>query len=745
MAHLPQLITDLTLILGAAAVIIILFRWLRQPLVLGYIIAGFLVGPYFSLVPTIQEGDNIKIWAEIGVIFLLFSLGLEFSFKKLLKVGGSASITAITEVVIMVLLGYGVGILMGWNQMDSLFLGGILSISSTTIIIRAFEELGVKARHFAVLVFGVLIVEDLVAIVLLVLLSTLAVSRQFAGNEMLFSILKLIFFLLLWFLMGIFFIPTLLRKTKKLLTDEMLLILSIAFCFFMVFLADKAGFSPALGAFIMGSMLAETTKAEKIEHLIKPVKDFFGAIFFVSVGMLIDPAILVEFALPILVICLVTIVGKILSTSIGALLSGQSLQTAVQAGFSLAQIGEFSFIIATLGLTLKVTSEFLYPIAVAVSAVTTLTTPYLIKSSDGFTRWLEKILPNNIRTWMASYRTNTRVASHRNEWRVYIRSTIILMVLLSVVLISITLIADAYLIPFIMQNGSGFLNKLGAAILVLILMLPFLWALAIRNPAVLYARIIQEERYQEPLAILRILRLCVATIFIGLLLMRFFTFIIGAVASVAIIVLVIRFSNRIQRLYNRLEKRFLLNLNQREIAESERNRVELAPWDAHIIPLAIEPGAPCIGKTLRELAWRESAGVNVVMIKRGDMQIPVPGREERIFPQDELLILGTDLQVKKIQALCRPKENVSGQSSAEVRLLQYELKDTTGLTGKSIRESGIREKGNCLIVGVERENKRILNPDSETVLLDGDVVFLVGDKKKLDQLFEQKPLFVMSK
>jgi len=738
MAHLPRLITDLTLILGAAALIIVLFKWLRQPLVLGYIVAGFLVGPYFSLVPTIQEGENIKVWAEIGVIFLLFSLGLEFSFKKLLKVGGSASITAITEVVIMVLLGFGVGTLMGWNYMDSLFLGGILSISSTTIIIRAFEELGVKARHFAVLVFGVLIVEDLVAIVLLVLLSTLAVSRQFVGNEMLFSILKLVFFLLLWFVMGIFFIPTFLRKTKALLTDEMLLILSTAFCFFMVFLAYKVGFSPALGAFIMGSLLAETTKAEKIEHLIKPLKDFFGAIFFVSVGMLIDPAILGDFAVPILIICLVTIVGKIISTSIGALLSGQSLQTAVQAGFSLAQIGEFSFIIATLGLTLGVTSDFLYPIAVAVSAVTTLTTPYLIKSSDRFSRWLEKILPKSFLVWLASYRTNTRLASHQDEWRVYIRSIIVSMVLLSVILVSITLIADTYLVPFILANGSGILNKIGASLLVLILMLPFLWGLAIRNPSQRYRLIVQQERYQQPLAILRIVRLCIVTLFIGFLLMRFFTFIIGAFASIIIIGLIIRYSNLIQRLYNRFEKRFLLNLNQREIAESERNRVELAPWDAHIIPLTVEPGAACVGKTLQELAWREAAGVNVVMIKRGEVQIPVPGRDERIYPQDELLILGTDLQVKKVRALCRPKDDRNKEEPAEVRLLQYFVKRSAYITGKTIRECGIREKGNCLVVGIERETKRLLNPDSEAVFLEGDVVFLVGDKKKLDKLFEQQ-------
>src|SRR5687767_4307328 len=290
MAHLPNLIIDLALILGAAAFITLVFKWLKQPLVLGYIIAGFLVGPYFKWLPTINELPNIRIWAEVGVIFLLFSLGLEFSFKKLLKVGGSASITALVEVVVMVVIGFGVGRALGWSSMDSLFLGGILSISSTTIIIRAFDELGLKTKKFAGLVFGVLIVEDLVAIVLMVLLSTVAVSRQFAGAEMMLSILKLVFFLVIWFLMGIFLIPTCLRKVRHLVSNEMLLIISIALCLMMVVLANAVGFSPALGAFIMGSILAETTKAEKIEHLVMPVKYLFGAIFFVSVGMLIDPA-----------------------------------------------------------------------------------------------------------------------------------------------------------------------------------------------------------------------------------------------------------------------------------------------------------------------------------------------------------------------------------------------------------------------------------------------------------------------
>src|SRR5688572_21454309 len=377
MAHLPTIITELGLILAVAGVTTLIFKKIKQPVVLGYILAGLLVGSHTPLFPTVADEEGVKTLSEIGVIFLLFSLGLEFSFKKLLKVGGSASITALVEIFLMIGVGYVVGYMLGWSFMDCIFLGAILSMSSTTIIFKAFDELGAKTKKFAGLVFGILIVEDLVAILLLVLLSTIAVSQQFEGGELLMQILKLGFLLVLWFLGGIFFVPTFLKRATKLLNDETLLIVSIALCLLMVMLAVAVGFSAALGAFIMGSILAETTQAERIEHLIKSVKDLFAAVFFVSVGTMIDPLLILDYAVPILVVSLVTLVGKFTTSALGALLSGQSLKNAVQTGMSLGQIGEFSFIIASLGVSLKVTSDFLYPIAVAASAVTTFTTPYL--------------------------------------------------------------------------------------------------------------------------------------------------------------------------------------------------------------------------------------------------------------------------------------------------------------------------------------------------------------------------------
>ncbi|HEY0900080.1 MAG TPA: cation:proton antiporter, partial [Sphingobacteriaceae bacterium] len=513
MIHLAPLISDLGLILAAAAITTLLFKWIKQPLVLGYILAGFLVGPHFSFLPTVVDDKSITIWAEIGVIFLLFNLGLEFSFKKLVKVGGSASITAIVEVVFMLLFGYLAGKSLGWSSMDSIFLGGILSISSTTIIIRAFEELGVKHKRFAGLVFGVLIVEDLVAILLLVLLSTLAASQQFAGMEMVNSVLKLSFFLILWFLAGIFLIPTFLKRTRKLMTDETMLIVSLALCLLMVILATNVGFSPALGAFIMGSVLAETPQAERVEHLTKSVKDLFAAVFFVSVGMLIDPKTLIEHYEAILIISVVTIVGKFLSSSLGALLSGQPLKTSVQTGMSLAQIGEFSFIIATLGLSLKVTSGFLYPIAVAVSAITTFTTPYLIRLSQPLYLGIERVLPPRWVIKLNKYSTGTAKITTTTDWKILLRAYLTNILIHSVILISIIILSSRFIHPMIISSTGGSSRADFITVgLSFILMAPFLWALSVKRiEKTAYPHLWLNRKYQRgPLIAIEVLRIVLA-------------------------------------------------------------------------------------------------------------------------------------------------------------------------------------------------------------------------------------------
>jgi CPA2 family monovalent cation:H+ antiporter-2 len=741
MTHLPYLIMDLALILGAAAIVTLLFKKLKQPVVLGYIIAGFFVGPHFHWLPTVYEPTNIQIWAEIGVIFLLFSLGLEFSFKKLIKVGAPASITAIFEVVAMIALGFGTGQILGWSFMDSLFLGGILSISSTTIILRAFDELNVKTQRFASLVFGALIVEDLVAIVLLVLLSTLALSQQFAGAEMIQSVLKLVFFLVIWFAAGIFFLPTFLKRTKKLMNEETLLVVSLSLCLLMVWFADAVGFSPALGAFIMGSILAETTQAEKIEHLVKPVKDLFGAIFFVSVGMLINPAMLVEYAGPIILITVITIIGKVLSTTFGALLAGQSLQTSVQAGFSLAQIGEFSFIIATLGLTLKVTSAFLYPIAVAVSAVTTLTTPYLIQGSRPFYKWLERRLPEKVLNALSGPGSKAKDTQSLSSWNQVVRSTTLNTFLLSMLLVCIVTVSAEYALPYIRNRYTdGSWVKWAIAFITLLLMLPFLYALAVRNTnSIAYREVLASNRYNGRLNLIHFFRLILAGSFIGFLMHRFFSFEAGMLSVLVIAVIIAVFNKRIRKFYDRIEARFMRNFNERELEAAEKNRSELAPWDAHIATLELHPESAVIGKTLQELHWREQLGINVVLIKRGEHSISAPGRNERVYPGDEIFVLGSDAQIKRLQAIIRPVKHADEEETnpANVVLRDFVIDERSQLLNKTIRGSGIREKIKGIVVGVERNNQRILNPESFFEFQLNDVVFVVGDGKLINKMIHE--------
>lgn len=736
MQHLPALIEDLGIILTAAGVVTLLFKRFRQPVVLGYILAGFLVSSYVPLVPTIHDPGNIKVWAEIGIIFLLFGLGLEFSFKKLADVGAPASITAVIEVAVMLTLGFVTGKAFGWNTMDSIFLGGILSISSTTIIIRAFEEVGVKGRGFVSLVFGVLIVEDLVAILLLVLLSTIAVSQNVEGLEIAYAMAKLVFFLTLWFISGIFIIPTALRKLRPHLTQETLLILSLSLCFLMVILATHAGFSPALGAFIMGSLLAETSEAKRIEHLVMSVKDLFAAIFFVSVGMLIDPKILSEYAIPILVITLITIFGKSCSTAIGVLISGRSLRHAVQSGLSLAQIGEFSFIIAVLGLNLKVTSDFLYPVAVGVSAVTTFTTPYLIRSADPIYSFIERRLSDKWKKILSGH-----TASHHKvtaEWKMILKNSSVTMLANAVLMIAIFLGVKLYLVPFLKTHieKESAANPIGL-LTALILSAPFFWAMVRGN---------KKSRASTGANRMAVTTATVVRWFIGVLLLailstqfialRFaiFTFVVLS------LILLFMFSRELESLYGKLEGRFFKNLDGPTDAAIE-DMPPLAPWDAHLVALEVDPHSEFVGKTLEQLKIREQFGITIALIERGSKKIAAPGRSAMVFPYDKVFVIGTDEQIlhfkNKAEAIGIEKDHHSKDHKKDdfnYVLIPYFVAPDSPYCGRSIRESGVREQSHGLIVGVERDGQRILNPDSTMTIAASDTLWIVGEKTALGTL-----------
>jgi len=734
--HLPNLISDLGLILVTAAIAVLIFRLLKQPLVLGYLVAGFLAGSEFDFFPTVKDMNSVKVWAEIGVIFLLFSLGLEFSFKKLMKVGGTASITALTQIISMVALGYFVGQLMDWGKMNSLFLGVILSISSTTIILKTFDELGVKTQKFAGNVIGALIVQDILAILMMVLLSTVAVSQQFSGTELLQSVLKLVFFLTIWFVAGIFFIPTLLKKAKHLLTDEMLLIVSLALCLLMVLFAANVGFSPALGAFIMGSIIAETTQAEHIEHLVKPVKDLFGAVFFVSVGMLIDPEMLMKYAFPVGILTLVVILGQSLSSTIGALLSGQPLKQSIQTGMSLSQIGEFSFIIATLGMTLNVTSDFLYPIVVAVSAITTFTTPFMVKFSTPLSIFLEKKLPRRWVKKIERYSANTEAIKSVSTWQIVLKAYLTQVIIHSIIIVAIILLSSKYILPLVEDSRFG--NTIAALITVVILS-PFLWALSLRRVAVEQVQeLMQVRKYQGPIIVLVFFRIALTLFYFGFVLNEFFSPVIAIIALVIGIVSYILFPKRLHAFYNKIESHFLRNFNDREITKQANKRQNvLSPWDGHMADLIIAKESNLAGKTLEELKIREQFGINIASIKRGDVTINIPIRTERLFPGDEINVIGTDEQVKLFKNYLDKHEIDAPETKVkeDIILQQLELKNRVCI-GKSIRESQIREKTHGIIVGIERNGKRILNPESHWILESDDILWIAGDRKKINEFLK---------
>lgn len=733
MVHLPHLISDLGLILIVAGVTTLIFKKIKQPLVLGYILAGLLVGPHVSLFPTVADEEGVKVWSEIGVIILLFTLGLEFSFKKLAKVGGPVSIAALVEIILMLAVGFATGQILGWSLMDSIFLGAILSMSSTTIIIRAFDEVGARTQKFATLVFGILIVEDLVAILLLVLLSTLAVSREFAGSELLLQILKLLFFLIVWFIGGIFFVPTFLKKTRKLMNDETLLIVSLALCLLMVMFAVQVGFSAALGAFIMGSILAETVYAEKIEHLIHPVKNLFAAVFFVSVGMMFDPQVLVDYAVPVLLITLITIGGKFVASTIGVLLGGQSLKHSVQAGLSLAQIGEFSFIIASLGVTLNVTSGFLYPIAVAASVVTTLTTPFLIQHSEAIYFSIEKLLPEKWLSRLNRYSAGAQQLAPSSEWKVLLRAYGINMLIHTSIVIAIILLSSNFLYPLISEwmNGSG---EIITVCVTLLLLVPFIWALAVRRVKKdTYTRIwLSKGIRRAQLVILDSLRIVITVFLVGFLFQIFFSPLTALVAGIIAIALsILFFSKNLQNLYERVEQRFLSNLNEREQQKTARSAI--APWDMHLTEFEVIPETSCIGKPLEELAFREKYGINIAVIERGNHVISLPGRYERLYPGDKISVIGTDEQLEKFKELFEHPQVAEEQDiAAEISLQTFTVTQNSPLSGVSLRNSGIRERALALVVGIERNGQRITNPESHLAFEEGDVVWVVGNKNSLE-------------
>ena len=738
MSHLAPLIADLALILICAGIMTLLFKKLKQPLVLGYVVAGFLASPHMAYTPSVMDTANIQTWADIGVIFLLFALGLEFSFKKIVKVGGAAIIAACTIIFCMILLGVAVGTAFGWKRMDCIFLGGMIAMSSTTIIYKAFDDLGMRKKKFTGLVLSVLILEDILAIVLMVMLSTMAVSHNFEGTEMLGSIAKLLFFLILWFVVGIYLIPVLLKKCRKLMSEETLLIVSLGLCFGMVVLAAHTGFSAAFGAFIMGSILAETVEAESIERLVKPVKDLFGAIFFVSVGMMVDPLMIVEYAGPIVVITLAVIVGQSLFGTLGVLLAGQPLKTAMQCGFSLTQIGEFAFIIASLGVSLHVTSHFLYPIVVAVSVITTFLTPYMIRFAEPASNFVDTHLPERWQKFLLHYASGSQTVNHESLWKKLIFALLRITVVYSIVSVAVIAIAFRFLVPFFKGNLPGIWGSLLSALVIVLFISPFLRAIMIKkNHSVEFVTLWRDSRgNRAPLVATIVLRILLAVSFVMFVIAGLFKLSVGLVFGVAVLlVIVMILSRQLKRQSIMIERTFFQNLRSRDMRAEYLGEKKpeyagrLLSRDLHLTDYEIPGESAWAGKTLAELNFGKRYEVHVVSILRGRRRINIPGASVRLFPLDKIQVIATDEELNVFGEEMNKLSTIAADAveKSEMILRQLRIDANSPFLGKTLKDAGIREKYHCLIVGVERGGETLHAPDVHEPFVEEDVVWIVGE------------------
>lgn len=745
MAEIPHLIQDLALILMVAGLVTLLFKKLRQPLVLGYIVAGFLVSPHMPYLMSVVDKADIQTWADIGVMFLLFSLGLDFSFKKILKMGMAPVIAAITIIFCMMALGTGVGTLFGWSRMNCLFLAGMLAMSSTTIIYKALDDLGLRQQRFAGLVMSVLILEDVLAIVMMVMLSTIARGANPDGSMMIESVGKIVFFLVLWFVVGIFLIPPFLRKTRRLMNDETLVVVALGLCCAMSVLSTTVGFSSAFGAFVMGSILAETIEADKITTVVEPVKNLFGAIFFVSVGMLVDPAILVSYAVPILVLVLTILVGQAIFGTMGFMLSGQPLKTAMRCGFSMAQIGEFAFIIASLGLSLRVISDFLYPVVVAVSVITTFLTPYMMKAAIPCYEFMERRLP---RKWirrldhMGAIHHTTQ--TENNHWRALLKAMAWNVVIYSILSVAVVAIMLSLFLPFMRRLLPGWELHWWAngitGILTVAMISPFLRSMIMKkNHSEEFKALWTESRLNRlPLIFTVLVRVAIGAGFIFYIcnyLSRFKNALIITIALV--VVLLMALSRRLKHRSIRLERLFVQNLRSRDIEAQVSGKRRplfeghLLDRDIHISEFIVPVDSLWAGKTLAQLKLGNRFGVHVSSILRGSHRINIPDGNMMLFVGDKLQAIGNDEQLNimnaAMQAELLPED--ADIEHREMKLQKLVITADSPLVGKTLKESNVRQRYNFMVVGVEegQKNLTMMNPNRRFEV--GDIVWVVGEEK----------------
>ena len=756
MESLPALFSDLALILVTAGITTVIFKWLKQPVVLGYIIAGFLIGPNFEWFPVINDHTSVETWSEIGMVFMLFGIGLEFSFKKLKKVGGTVGITALTELVTMCLVGFLLGKLLGWSQMDCIFLGAMLSISSTTIFAKAFDDMKLNREKFSGNVIGELVVEDLEAVLLMVILSTLAVSKTFDGMQLVTSMLKLGFFLLIWFVGGIFIVPTVLRWSRKFMSEETLTVFAVGLCFMMVVLANVAGFSSALGAFIMGSILAETLEAEMIHKLTTPIKNLFGAIFFVSVGMLVDPKILVDYWWQILVVTMVLLLFKPLSNVIGRLLAGLGLKQSIQGGFCFCQIGEFSFIIASLGLSYGVIDEFLYPIIVSVSIITTFITPYAIKASLPTYRWLNGHFPEK---WLNHLESNDRGIKVKSGKKVSMASFVGRQV--KHIIINVAIVIAVLFICFwigsevVMKYVHGIGGIAISAAITLVLVSPFLWAIGFRHTLVKTThKLMEYSRFNKTLIlIIFILRFVIVWVGATAIMRHFFNAAfwshlgIGSpyfrfinVAMALVYTFLLRVMSPAMKFYKRIEDNFQGNLNKRQSTQVFAIP-EILQENCHLQKMTLSPDSDYSGKLIKETDFRDNYNVSVVSVERGKQLFELPRSDFQLYPFDKITFVGHEdhlrLLVGKVEVF--DDTLIQEHEESEVDLFNVQVRPNSPYVGIALKDSGLAENFDAMIIAIEREGHFILNPSARIAFQADDLVWFVAQKDKAETLMNYNP------
>ena len=750
MAELPAMIQDLALILMVAGIVTLVFKKLKQPLVLGYIVAGFLVSPHMPYTASVVDMSNIHLWADIGVMFLLFSLGLDFSFKKILKMGASPIISVICIIFAMSLLGIIVGQSFGWSRMNCIFLGGMLAMSSTTIIYKAFDDLGLRQQQFAGLVMSVLILEDILAIVMMVMLSAIASGNNPNGGQMIGSVVKIGFFLVLWLVVGIFAIPLFLRSVRKLINSEVLLIVSLGLCCAMAVFSTQVGFSSAFGAFIMGSILAETIEAERIEKLVEPVKNLFGAIFFVSVGMLVDPQILIDYALPIFVLVMTIIVGQAIFGSLSFMLGGESLKSAMRCGFSMAQIGEFSFIIASLGLSLGVIGDFLYPVVVAVSVITTFLTPYMIRLATPAYNALEPHLPSRFIKVLNHLSTSRPNTTEKSKWKRLLIQMGINTVVYSILTVATIVLMLTFFHPFILHlTHEKWYGPAITGLVTISLIAPFLRAMVMKkNHSEEFKALWKESnRNRLPLIFTILFRLLIALNFVFYVvhyLTDFGPALLITIGCVAVGLIIL--SRSIKRRSILLERLFINNLRSRDIEAQVHGKKKplyegkLLDRDIHIADFDVPFNSMWMGMSLKQLSLGRKFGVHISSIMRGGRRINIPDGNSVIFPGDKLQAIGSDDQLAKLgHAL---EKEVLGEDyeleKREMKLRQFIIGQGSPFIGKTLEDSGIRDQYSCMVVGMEegKENLSAIGP--KHLFKEGNIIWVVGEQEALDALMLAK-------